>query len=174
MASKKRSKEKRASDLVGVARKYFEGFTQYEIGESLGLTQQQISYDLKALRKQWMSQALQHITDGKAKELAEVDNLEITYWQAWRDSIGEHVVTTDRSGEDGESTTTKTENLLGDSRMLAGIQWCINKRCEILGLNIGGTTKNLNIDLSKLNDNQVQRLADGEDWISVITDSGIS
>ena len=172
MARRKRTKEKRTSDMVKITAMYFQGATQYEIGKDLGLTQQQISYDLKKLRELWLSQAMQNITEGKAKELAEIDHLEKVAWQAWTDSQGEHVITTDKSGEDGDSFTTRKEDLLGDAAFLRQIQWCINKRCEILGLD--AVTRNMNVDMSQLNDQQVQRLADGEDLYNVIANPSSS
>lgn len=182
MAKKKRTKAKRESDLVVVAEMYFKGATQYEIGKKLGLTQQQISYDIKQLQERWMGQAMAHITEGKAQQLGEIDHLERQAWQAWEDSRGEVITTTvkrqaldedDDGGLEFEHTK-RTEFKAGDASYLRVIEYCINKRCEILGLDSGPISKHLNINFSELSDQQIDRLAEGEDLISVITNPGPS
>jgi len=152
MGVNKRTKQQREHDLVIVAQMYFEGKYQSEIGAFLGLSQQQISYDLKVLEKRWVKNSLHHITQGKARELAKIDHLEREYWQAWKDS----------DCPDNGSP--------GNPAYLSGVQWCINKRCQILGFE--AASRHINIDMSKLNDGQLQRLASGEDLYSVVADSG--
>lgn len=148
----KRSNQEREHDLVIIAKLYFEGKYQSEIAAQLGLTQQQISYDLKKLQKRWIKESMQQITQGKARELAKVDNLERHYWEAFRKS------------------QDRDQDHIGAISHLSGVQWCINKRCQIMGFD--APSKSMSIDVSKLNDDQLQRLAAGEDYYSVIADPG--
>jgi hypothetical protein len=123
-----------------IAAAYLRGSTQAEIAVNLECDQATVSRDLKALRGEWMKSALIDINEAKARELAKVDALEVEYWTAWK-----------RSQEDAESEITKMqgsdpakpgrlekqskrEGQSGNPAFLAGVQWCINKRCEIIGV----------------------------------------
>ena len=108
-------------DRLRISGLYLKGWLQVEIAEEVGLHQSTVSRDLKALQKQWQHSALVNVDEAKAKELARVDHLEREYWEAWERSVGEY-------------RTKKTEDINGDPRYLSGVQWCINKRCELLGL----------------------------------------
>ena len=129
-----------------VAEMYVRGATQWEIASKVGVNQGQISRDLAAIRQQWLESSLQDFDSRKAQELAKIDMIEATAWAAW-----------DRSCQDAETTTAsllkgrinkdgtpvpdlqKTAKILkgqaGDPRFLERMSWCIDKRCEILGLN---------------------------------------
>jgi hypothetical protein len=134
-----------------VAAAYLRGSTQAEIAVEQAVDQATISRDLKSLRAEWMKSALIDINDAKARELAKVDALEVEYWQAWR-----------RSQEDAESEITKMqgddpnkpgklekqrkrEGQSGNPAFLKGVEWCINKRCEILGVD---APKNSRLDVT--------------------------
>lgn len=122
-----------------VSAAYLQGKTQPEIAVELAVTQATISRDLKAVREEWMQSALVDMNAAKAQELAKIDLLEIEYWQGWRRSIGERLdETTKGINVDGRlvpaEKTVKKITMLGDTRFLDGVQWCIDKRCKILGL----------------------------------------
>ena len=94
----------------------------------------------------------QDIDKAKAKELAKVDKLERTYWEAWERSLEalerrstrmSGTITKEVDAPDGskrfvQETPTQqaftTVERLGDSRYLQGVQWCIERRCKILGI----------------------------------------
>jgi hypothetical protein len=130
-----------------VAAAYLRGGTQADIAVELACDQATVSRDLKALRGEWMKSALIDINEAKARELAKIDTLELEYWTAWK-----------RSQEDAESEITKMqgtppkandanpapakletqkkrEGQSGNPAFLRGVEWCINKRCEIIGVN---------------------------------------
>lgn len=140
----KRSKTERELDLTVVAELYLKGRYQQKIAEHLGeirpytLTQQQISQDLKTIRKRWLESSIRDFDELKAEELAKIDKLEVTYWDAWDRSLGqrERKETSRTTGERvRDSARVVRQQGLGDPRYLTGIQWCITKRCDILGLN---------------------------------------
>lgn len=124
-----------------VASAYLRGSTQAEIAAEMEVDQATVSRDLKSLRAEWMKSALIDINEAKARELAKVDALEIEYWSAWeRSQLNAEVETTKMQGSDPEKPgklekQKRVEGQTGDPRYLAGIQWCIQKRCEILGVN---------------------------------------
>lgn len=136
---KNKSKAQREKQLADIARLYLRGTTQAEVGEQLGISQKQVSYDLKILRERWQESALIDFNEAKARELAKIDTLEVEYWQAWNDSKAEFRKTSiTREGADAKtikSARSDTEERNGDPRYLAGVQWCIEKRCAIIGIN---------------------------------------
>ena len=138
-----------ARDRKRIGELYLKGWLQNDIAKDLKISQATVSRDLKSLFKSWQKSALVDIDKAKAKELAKVDNLELEYWKAW-----------ERSCEDAETMVKKTKGSVkryqdddgqfiverpaevdqtskgqtGDSRFLQGVQWCIDKRCKILGI----------------------------------------
>jgi hypothetical protein len=169
-----RTKNQRKRDERLISQMYLKGELQADIDESLGLSQATISRALTALQADWRASALIDINEAKARELAKIDTLELEYWTAWK-----------RSQEDAESEITKMqgnppkpneanplpakmetqkkrEGQSGNPAFLRGIEWCINKRCEILGVNapvkqeitnkgsIEIVSKKIGIDLDRL------------------------
>lgn len=105
------------------------------------LTQQMVSYDLGVLEDEWMQSGLMDLNEAKARELARIDRLEVEYWEAWLRSCEDAETITERGkGARDEPKPVSFEKTIqrkgqaGDPRFLAGIQWCIEQRCKILGL----------------------------------------
>jgi len=171
----KRTPFQREQHLVEIARRYLHGMSQMEIAAELELSQSQISRDLKVLHDRWTKSALVDLNEAKARELARIDNLEREYWDAWRDSRGERLETNteqiagDKTG-DRKKVSIKKVKLEGNPDFLAGIQWCIEMRCKILGIYQPGRASNplAFIDYSRLNDAQLERIAAGEDPLRVL------
>jgi hypothetical protein len=100
------------------------------------------------LQQRWQQSALANLNEKKALELAKVDQLERTYWQAWEDSRKTRETTTSTTEKTSAAESiahAKTPPLRlkaamrkeardGNPAFLEGVQWCINKRCAILGL----------------------------------------
>ena len=112
--ARKRTPIQREKDLELAARLYLGGHTQREIAELVGVTQQQVSLDLAEIRFRWSAAAVGAMAERTATELAKLDNLERTAWEAWEASRGEGVP--------------------GDPRYLATVERCILARVRILGL----------------------------------------
>jgi len=126
-----------------VAALYLQGVSQWEIGRQLGVTQQCIAKDVRALEKDWQASAVVDIDAAKAKELARIDRLERVAWQAWRRSCQRREKAStrlekrlDEDAKQGKTVTSKqTELRDGNPEYLKRVEWCINKRCELLKLN---------------------------------------
>jgi hypothetical protein len=140
-----RTKDQVRRDRAEIARCYCQGWTQARIGEQLGLSQQQVSYDLAAVRKEWLESSLQDFDARKAQELAKLDRLEAVAWEGWerscRDAETSYAGTTKgRTAADGAALpdlvkTFKTaKGQAGDPRFLERAGWCVERRCKILGL----------------------------------------
>lgn len=118
-----------------VAQLYLQGWAQSRIAEETGVTASQVSRYLKAIRQRWVDQQLEYINEVKARQLAKIDHLETTYWEAWERSLGLHEVTTTKETEKASvEVTVKAEELNGDPRYLEGVRWCITERGKLLGL----------------------------------------
>lgn len=154
----KRTPLQRKQDRVKIAEMYIRGMYQSEIAKELGLSQQQISSDLKKIQKEWQKTTTIALDEYKSKELAKIDHLERTYWQEWEISRLE-IKTKTLKTKDAEhmEKTLKEEERCGDPRYLLGVQWCIEQRCKILGIyqqaDLSGLVINLvsskEIDLNK-------------------------
>ena len=141
MAAKTRRPLERERDLREVAALYLHGLTQHEIAQRLNVSRPQIGYDLKVLQRRWQESALADFHAKKAAELAKVDELERTYWEAWERSCQvREVTTTERtqaSTDPTEDTRRKAgvrkEPRDGNAEFLRGVERCIELRCKITG-----------------------------------------
>lgn len=104
----KRSKFEREEQLVEIARWYAQGLTQAGIAEKLGLSRQQISYDLKTVRARWQEASNSAEGERIASELAKIDNLEARAWEEFEERK--------------------------DLRCFGTVQWCIDRRVKLFGL----------------------------------------
>jgi hypothetical protein len=148
MASHKRTAIQREHDLATIGNLYLLGWTQAAIGEKLGLTKQQISYDLKELQQRWLQSALIDFHERKMRELAKWDLLERTYQEAWERSCEhreikstEKTTSPKKMGEKGKcdaqerlKAAYRTEGRDGNVEFLKGIERCIHGRSKLLGL----------------------------------------
>ena len=134
----KRTKFQIESDRQEMTTLYLHGMTQAKIAERMGVSRVQITYDLQVVQKQWRKSTTIDLDEAKRKELAKIDDLERTYWEAWEVSLGEREQTLTEQRNMGEQAQTRAsirkENRDGDPAFLAGVQWCIERRCKLLGL----------------------------------------
>ena len=128
----------READLVEVARRYLKGETQSEIGEALGKCHTTIGRDIKTLQKRWIAAGLRDFDEARCEQLAKIDELERTYWEAWRNSLKREITISEkREGETkGEESRAliRRETRDGNPSFLEGVRWCIERRCKLLGL----------------------------------------
>jgi hypothetical protein len=125
----------REKDLLRTAELNLHGKLQSEIAEEIGVTQQQISKDLKELRKRWLNKSVEKIDQKKAEELAKIDQLERTYWDAWRKSTEYKTGKAKVGGRDVTVLVPADKSKpYGAKGFLDSIQWCITRRRAILGI----------------------------------------
>ena len=136
--SKDRKKSQTERDRRAIARMYLQGMTQTDIARELTLSQPTVSREIKVLIQEWKVERVYDINEAKARELAKVDNLELEYWEAWKRSQSDAVTKTKKAIQEKGSTKQqaeeRVEGQVGDARFLAGVQWCIERRCLILGV----------------------------------------
>lgn len=134
MPANTRSRAQIDRDRVEVARLYLQGKYQHEIAQILEVSQQQVSYDLKAVQQAWRDMPLAQLSELKAKELARIDQLERTYWEAWEKS--QQPKETTSTAKEGEKLKVgkRSEQRNGNPAFLKGVMDCIDRRCKLLGL----------------------------------------
>ena len=114
---------------------YLQGWLQADIADEIGIDQSTVSRDLKALQGEWLASALMDFNEAKAQELAKIDRLEREYWRGWERSCEDAEQTTQEGTPDSVDKVKKTKKgQAGDPRFLQGVQWCIERRCKILGV----------------------------------------
>lgn len=121
-----------------VAARYLRGEYQSQIAYDLGLTQAQISLDLKAIRAEWLKSSLRDFDALKSEQLAKIDAAEAEAWAAWERSkiVREITVTEATDGAlPSRKATMRKEAQVGDPRFLERILKCVEQRCALLGLN---------------------------------------
>ena len=166
-----------------VAKLYLQGKYQAEIARQLGVSQQQISKDLRMLHRQWRASAMRDFDARQEQELAKIDLLERTAWEAWERSLHPRELTLTEHTEGGDvpdehgkvhpkspirRASVRRENQVGDPRFLERIDKCIERRCAILGLE---APKRFHVDWDRLTDTQLARLAAGEDPLRVMAEA---
>lgn len=140
MARAKRTYSQRIADLQVIGDLYCKGKSQHDIATEMNLSQQQISYDLKEVHARWLKTAVKQFDVWVADELAKVDHLEREAWAAWERSRGERreITVEGAPAEGGGITPRKAKRMTyerdGDPRFLEKVQWCIERRAKLLGL----------------------------------------
>lgn len=95
--------------------------------------------DLRKIRGMWLESAVRDFDTMRSQELAKVDKLEATYWEAWDRSLSEFEKksvkrkTLETGGQEVSEEVAK-EKRDGNPAFLAGVERCIERRCKILGL----------------------------------------
>jgi hypothetical protein len=114
VAANHRTRHEREFDLGRTSRWYREGMAPSEIARKLGLSKQQVNYDLREIRRRWLDAQIFNFNEAKAIELARLDGMIL-----------------------------RAEGFLRRKGSLSPIvrkQWasvlvkCIDQRCKILGL----------------------------------------
>jgi len=147
---------------------YLKGLSQTEIATKVGVKQPQVSHDLKILSKEWKESALMNIHEAKSLELAKINYLECQYWDAWEESKKVEQQTTKRMSKNGHKTASiqvvvKEQIKPGNPKYLRGVQWCIQKRIEIFGINAPQQIEQKVYDeFEHMSDEELERYASGE------------
>jgi len=112
-----RTEGERERDLLLVTELYVKGRTLYAIAEALNkkyypknpISRTSIKDDIDLMKSRWQERYTSELQFQKLEELGKIDKMEDEYWTMW--------------------------DKIKDPRYMQGIQWCITKRCDLLGLN---------------------------------------
>lgn len=132
-----------------VVRAYLLGKNQLDLAEECGVTQQQISLDMAAIRQEWKEARIRDYEALKDQEDQVLLAVRAAAWDGWERSLkAQKTRTRQRTsgktllGYDGQvikseptsTTTAKREERVGDPRFLERIQKSIDQRCALFGL----------------------------------------
>jgi hypothetical protein len=138
MSGQRRSKSQRTRDRRRIAALYLKGWLQTDIAAEVGLSQGTISLDLKVLHKAWLQSSLVDIATAKGREIAKIDALEREYYRAWERSQEDAETITKRAsgtkGKERKEGSIITKGQVGNPKFLQGVQWCIDRRIKVMGL----------------------------------------
>ena len=141
----RRKKHQREADRKKISDMYLEGQSQYAIGQSLSLSQSQVSTELAIVRKNWVEETTIEIDIIKAEKLKELEWAKREFRLAWEKSKRLKKISTKRgrfnaaqaSGVTGSPTPTTFEILeeeeLGDKKYMDGYLQCISEELKITG-----------------------------------------
>lgn len=156
-AKPRRKKDQRENDLLFITPLMLKGSGLRQMADALSAVRDyridtsMIFRDVKEIQSRWQEESIGMIDKAKAIELAKINNLERTYWEAWEESKRSKVKTVNKQ----RGTTAKdkapgkadvmafqsekhTMEAVGDPRWLDGIQWCIQQRCKLFGFDQAG------------------------------------
>jgi transposase len=105
---------------------YTAGWSESRIATRFKCTAQDVS-DL-------ISSHLTELATLRQQELARLDQLAGEYLAAWEESKKQAVRKTSSRKNGADAASVVQEDQYGDPRFLQGIERCIAKRCEILGI----------------------------------------
>lgn len=133
-----------------IATQYLKGAGAYDIHRhclAVGhrLSVKSVYNYINRLKKEWLENRLAAIDERVAQELAKIDLVEFEAWEAWNKSKQDLQKSFNKTIFEGEpkegqkpkiksneaSKTVQQSN--GDAEFLKVIQWCIDKRLEIIG-----------------------------------------
>lgn len=117
-----------------VAGMCLQGHKQADIAAAVGVDMSTVSRDLKAIEEQWTRSALLDLHAAKVKELARIDAIEREAWEAWRRSQKSAERVRVEDGPLGAKRSKEVKGRDGTAEFLRAVQWCVEQRIRILGL----------------------------------------
>ena len=146
MGAPKRTKPQIEKDEILISNLYLKGYSYRAIAKvfkedkdrKYSLSHVQIGEDIKRMLSEWKADRETNIDEWVNIELEKIAKLEQEYWEAWEKSKTDYTKVKHKTGRnylgESEEKTIEESIMLGDPRFLAGIERCIQKRCDLLGL----------------------------------------
>ncbi len=160
----KRTEIQRQKDLILISEMYLKGTTQQMIALKLGLSQSQISYDIKEIIEHWRETQKSNVADKIAIELEKINQIEARAWESFELSktISNKKMKEVRIGKDSDDKTAKVQTTTferyGNPKFLEVILQCSNERRKLLGLD-AAVKLTVNADIvnryEQMNDNEL-------------------
>jgi predicted transcriptional regulator len=163
----KRKPAEEERDRHNISRLYLAGKIQAQIAQELGISQSTVSRELKIIQGEWKIERVLDLNEAKQKELAKIDNLETTLWDAWNRSVRTNTIRATKASVVGgtvvgQELTERTEEEIGDPKFLDGVARCIEARMRVLGIEAPRKTE---VEIKPLESehvrNQIKAIYDG-------------
>lgn len=129
-----RTKQQRDNDLVRISKLYLQGHTQLEIANIIGVSRQQITYDIKQLYLEWKRERIDVFEERLLLELSKLDHLESEAWKAWENSKRDNLKISEKINNLGSETTETIEGQNPSKGYLEMVFKCIEMRLKILSV----------------------------------------
>lgn len=133
-----RSSNRKELDRIEIARRYLRGETQEAIASDYGVSRQQISKDIAAVRQAWKAEQVALMDEHIAQKIEEVRRVKAQAWEAWERSRQDKEIVTESTTttEDGftEKRSVRREGQAGNPAFLREVMECIKQECILLGL----------------------------------------
>lgn len=138
MAKKTRTPDQIERDRALIAERRLKGYKQSDIALELGVTQQQVSYDLKVVRKRWRDDQIASVEEHVSQKIAEVELVKQKAWEAWDASTQTKEIEIQEVHTVGDRVTKKRiirrERSTGNAAYLGQILNCIEKESALRNL----------------------------------------
>lgn len=191
MSKNKRTEMEQERDLALISDLYVrKKWTQAQIAAHLSelrpysLTQQQISYDLGKIRDRWLESSLVNFDEARAQELAEIDRVEVEAWEAFERSkhSSSQTITTKgklRKTSEGQGgyvaeqpaeAKRSTQEGAGNPTFLQIVQWCIDRRIHLLGLDAPDRVRIEQLQISLTGDDIRKARREAESYAQKVID----
>ena len=121
------------------------GWTQTRIAEYLEISQPQVAYDIKKIKKRWAENVNANLHLERKMALRRLELIEREAWSAWERSQSPEITEMAErvsSGIDSEKVSKKSVSKVGDASFLTKILDASKERHSILGLNVTKPSKN--------------------------------
>jgi hypothetical protein len=128
---------------------YLKGYSQDKVTELMkeatgghSFSNKTINQYIQKAVKSWQQSKDEMISTWKAEQLEKINLLETTYWEAWQKSLltvktnSKKQTKTEAGGMSLAEKREQERQSQGEVRFLQGIQWCIEQRCKILGVEV--------------------------------------
>jgi len=165
----KRTEVDKEKDRSMIMQLYIEGLNYRDISilvseaRDYSISYTTVGEDIKRCLEDWKAKRDDKVELYITIELAKIDALEREYWEAWKKSKNNYEqksakIIRNKGGKeiggtiDKEETSVKQLVEFGDPRFLQGIERCIQKRIDLLGLD---AAKNLNVNYKDVSETTV-------------------
>lgn len=136
MTTDQRRKSRVLERRQEVAELHKKGWSQASIAKHLGVTQPTVSGDLKAIRQEWLRSSVRDFDLARATELQKLELVEREAHAGWERSQKPSQSAVIQGAGTQQPTRKTVRNQSGDPRFLDVLLKCIERRSEILGLNV--------------------------------------
>ena len=167
-----RSESQRERDRALASDLYLQGWNQQEIANKLGISRQAVNRDIKFLLAEWRKNRNGLVDEFEAKYRLIYREAYAAWLRSKEDAVTEvsEMVEGDGTGKgNGQrlKASTRKEGQSGNPALLAEARAALKAIREMFGTDAPTKAQNINLDLSQLTNEQLQRIAAGEDPIHV-------